>query len=98
MSLRILVLGFFVFQIISCKKTTDIPGCNPEDGRFINGRHYISGNMLTEDQNWDYRNIQKYHERRARLYPDTSCIPIQPDPDFEETLRDKTEEIDLRGN
>jgi len=85
------------FLAVSCKDNSEIPGCNPEEGRFVNGRHYISGNMLTEDQTWNYRNFQKYHNRRALLYPDTSCIPIEQETSFEETLRDTAEAIDLRG-
>jgi len=98
MKLQSLIFVLLVIFLVSCKENTEIPGCNPEDGRVVNGKHYISGNMLTEDNTWDYLVLQKYHERRARLYPDVSCIPIEPDPVFEETLNSKTEEIDLRGN
>ncbi|MDH4263132.1 MAG: hypothetical protein OEV78_08835 [Spirochaetia bacterium] len=97
MARMLLIFSLSFFPFISCKLNTVIPNCNPEDGRFVNGRHYVSGNMLTEDQTWDYLSIQKNYNRRARLYPDTSCIPIAPEPSFEETLRDTTEAIDLQG-
>ena len=94
--LTVIILSWFVFN--SCKINTEIPGCNPEEGRFVNGKHYISGNMLTEDKHWDYISIEKYHQRRAHLYPDSSCIPIEDEPSFEETLQDKEEALDLAGH
>jgi len=94
---RIVVILLSGFIFFSCKTNTAIPECNPEDGRFVNGRHYVSGSMLTEDQNWDHIPIQKYFDRRARLYPDTSCIPVEAEASFEELLQDKTEAIDLKG-
>ncbi|MDH4199453.1 MAG: hypothetical protein OEV66_03645 [Spirochaetia bacterium] len=90
--------AIIVFTLISCKGNTPVQECNPQSGRFINGHHYISGSMLTEDHTWNYLALQKYHDLKESLYPDTSCIPIEPDPTFEETLRLKTEEMDYRGN
>lgn len=90
----LLLLSFF---ISSCGKNTSIAACNPEEGRFIDGTHYIAGDMLTEDEKWDYLSLQKYHIRRSELYPDPECIPIKPDPTFEETLNNKIEKKDFEG-
>jgi hypothetical protein len=86
-----------LFFVSSCNKSTTIPECNPEEGRFINGKHYISGNMLKEGNTWDLITFHLYYYRKGKLYPDSNCIPVTQPPSFEETIFKILEDIDLQG-
>ena len=87
-------LVIFCFINIACSETTTMGVCNPEDGRFIKGQHYISSDMLTEDQTWNYQNLHKYHSRRAEFYSNEGCLPITPPMTLEEKLDKESMTID----
>ena len=92
--IKIYLLSGLIFISWSCKENTSITACNPEEGRFINGTHYVAGNMLSENQNWNYVQMQEYQMRRTLLYPDKNCIPISIDKKFEHYVDDLTEILD----
>ncbi|MDH5716525.1 MAG: hypothetical protein OEZ22_02680 [Spirochaetia bacterium] len=88
---------YLVLTIIvsSCKKSTQVPVCEPESGLFIDGKHYISSEFLTENYTWDYKQLEKYYRNKSGSIPSYNCIPIKRDKSLAEILTEKEEFVDL---
>lgn len=81
--------------LVFCSQENKSAKCQPKEGRFIGGRHYISSEMLTEDGNWDYQKMHHYFDKKAGFYPDQDCLPIKPPISLREKLQEVSETIDM---
>ncbi|MES0491346.1 MAG: hypothetical protein ABUK01_15235 [Leptospirales bacterium] len=81
----------------SCGKlNTELEQCQPLEGHFINGTHYVSSEFITEDRTWNYQKLHTYREKKADFYPNEGCLNAAQPVTLEETLRAESESIDFR--
>jgi len=81
----------------SCGKiNTELEQCQPVEGQFIKGTHYVSSEFMTEDRTWDYQKLHAYREKKARFYPNEECLDSAQPVTLEETLQAESESIDFR--
>ena len=88
-------LFLLCLAVFGCGQSTNIAKCHPQEGRFIGGTHYISSEMLTEDGNWNYQNMHRYFDRKARFYPNRECLPLKSPVTLREKLYEVSESIDM---
>ena len=88
--------SFFIFLfavLFSCHETTQLEECDPEKGRFINGRHYILDEFLNEDKKLDYD--EWYNKFRSRYKFIPVCIPLESQESLEEILDEEEKTADV---
>jgi len=78
-----------ILLLSGCKYNSDIPPCNPQEGKFIKGEHYVSSDLINEDKHWDYLSLEKHNQKKSKYYPDQECIPI----DIPKNTVDKIDQI-----
>ena len=83
------------WALFGCGQETNIAKCHPQEGRFIGGTHYVSSEMLTEEGNWNYQNMHRYFDRKAKFYPNQECLPLKAPVTLREKLQEVSETIDM---
>ena len=99
----VVIICIFIFQ--NCEnqavkdyiygKSTNPKHCELDSGVFIEGKHYVSSEFMTENNEWNYQRLQEYHRRKVQSIPQYECIPITPKINLHEMLIEKEKFIDL---
>jgi len=94
---NIYILIILLSSTSSCRNiNSELAECQPIEGHFIKGTHYVSSDFLTEDRTWNYQKLHAYREKKARFYPSENCLNAAQPVSLEETLRVESESIDFR--
>ncbi len=93
---KALLITVAILGMIQCHETTNVDECDQRSGRVIGGFHYVSGDFIAEDGNWDYSKWGEYLRDKSSYQPDYGCIPVKKQKSLEEVIEDTERKLYAR--